>query len=228
MSEQLDQKQISRKDFLKGMGVTIGGIALAGTLGTTLIGCSTQSTTADTSQTPQYPFPYKKLDLDVVQERAFKGYKEKGGWGAGVAEGFFGTLADEVGYPFNQIPIGMFTNASSGYQISTLCGSLGTAAACIGTVCEPDVAKELIVKLQNWYKTAEFPTYQPEDLNLPTTVAESVLCADSVGKFMEKSGYEYDSSERKSRCAGVAGETARKMVELLNEKLGWSKSSFLK
>ncbi|SJZ72886.1 hypothetical protein [Garciella nitratireducens] len=84
----------------------------------------------------------------------------------------------------------MFTNASSGYQISTLCGSLGTAAACIESVCEPDVAKQLIVKLQNWYKVAKFPTYQPENLNLPLTESESVLYSDSVGKFMEVSGYD--------------------------------------
>ncbi|WP_213818731.1 hypothetical protein [Garciella nitratireducens] len=93
----------------------------------------------------------------------------------------------------------MFTNASSGYQISTLCGSLGTAAACIGSVCKPDVAKQLIVKLQNWYKVSEFPTYQPKNLNLPLTISESVLYSDSVSKFMEVSGYEYDSPERKSQ-----------------------------
>lgn len=135
-----------------------------------------------------------------------------------MAEGFFGVLAKEVGYPFNQMPIAAFTNYGAGFQQASLCGSLGAAAACIGSVCEPDVAKKVLVDLENWYKDAELPIYQP-DLELPTTVADSILCADSVGKFMEKSGYEYGSDERKTRCAGVAGDVTKKMVELLNEAL---------
>jgi len=136
-----------------------------------------------------------------------------------VAEGFFGVLSEEVGYPFNQIPVSTFVNYSAGFQQSSLCGSLGAAAACIGTVCEPDMAKKIIVELENWYKDAVLPMYQPENLNLPTTVANSLLCKDSVGLFMEESGYEYGSPERKARCAGVAADTTKKMVELLNEAL---------
>ncbi len=73
-------------------------------------------------------------------------------------------------------------------------------------------------ELENWYKTAELPIYQP-DTKLDTTVADSILCADSVGTFMEKTGYEYGSPERKSRCAGVAADVTKKMVELLNATL---------
>ncbi len=135
-----------------------------------------------------------------------------------MAEGFFGVLAQEVGYPFNQIPVAAFTNYGAGFQQSSLCGSLGAAAVCIGTVCEPDVAKKVLVDLENWYKEAELPIYQP-DLELPTTTANSILCIDSVGKFMEKSGYEFGSDERKTRCAGVAADVTKKMVELLNETL---------
>lgn len=136
-----------------------------------------------------------------------------------MAEGFFGVLAEEVGYPFNQIPVEAFVNYGAGFQQASLCGSLGAAAACIGAVCDADTAKKVLVDLENWYKEAAFPMYQPENLNLPTTVAESILCGDSVGKFMEVSGFEYGSAERKSRCAGVTGDTTKKMVELLNEAL---------
>lgn len=129
-------------------------------------------------------------------------------------------MADEVGYPFNQIPTESYINAAGGYQVSTLCGSIGVAAACIGSVCEGDEAKEIIVEIMKWYRAEEFPQYQPEGLDLPTTVAESELCSESVGKFMEKSGYAYGDHERKARCAGVAAETTRKMVEILNERLG--------
>ncbi|MBB6216007.1 hypothetical protein HNQ80_002098 [Anaerosolibacter carboniphilus] len=136
-----------------------------------------------------------------------------------MAEGFFGELAEQVGYPFNQMPIEAFTSAAGGYGQATLCGSLGVAATCIGSVCDVDTSKKILADLSKWYKKETFPNYQPEGLNLPQTVADSVLCEESVGKFMETSGFEYGSPERKSRCAGVAGEVTRKMVELLNEAL---------
>jgi len=100
-----------------------------------------------------------------------------------------------------------------------LCGSLGTAAACIGTVCDADTAKKVLGDLEAWYKEAEVPIYQPENLNLPTTVAGSVMCSDSVGNFMAKSGYAMGDPERKARCAGVAADITAKMVELLNAAL---------
>lgn len=124
-----------------------------------------------------------------------------------------------MGYPYNQIPTEMFINASGGYQMTTLCGSLGVAAACIGAVCDADTSKEIIGEMIRWYRGYEFPQYQPENLDLPTTIAESELCSESVGKFMEVSGYEYGDHERKARCAGVAADCTRKMVELLNERL---------
>ncbi len=103
--------------------------------------------------------------------------------------------------------------------MSTLCGSLGVAASCIGSVADVDTQKKLIGELIRWYKKHEFPQYQPEGLGLTTTVAESELCAESVGKFMKAEGVEYGDPRRKARCAAVAGETTRKMVELLNETL---------
>lgn len=99
-----------------------------------------------------------------------------------------------------------------------MCGSLGCAAACIGSVCDAETARAMLGELENWYKEAELPMYQPENLNLPTTVAGSVMCADSVGNFMEKSGFAMGDPERKARCAGVAADVTGKMVELLNAK----------
>lgn len=85
-------------------------------------------------------------------------------------------------------------------------------------MCDADTSKKLLAELSKWYKKESFPNYQPEGLNLPKTVSDSVLCEESVGKFMEVSGFEYGSAERKSRCAAVAAEVAKKVVELLNEQ----------
>ena len=84
-------------------------------------------------------------------------------------------------------------------------------------VTDVDTSKKLVGELFNWYKAHEFPQYQPEDLNLTTTIAETTLCEDSVGNFMEAQGVAYGDHERKARCAGVTADVARKIVELLNE-----------
>ena len=128
-------------------------------------------------------------------------------------------MAEEVGYPYNQVPIHAFNNARGGYGQGTLCGALGAAFAFIGSVCDRDTAKEIVSDLSRWYKTAEFPMYQPGTQN-PTSVADSVLCSDSVLKFMDVAGVEHGSAERKERCAGLTGDVAKKTIELLNAKLG--------
>jgi hypothetical protein len=71
-----EKKQITRKDFIKGVGVTVAGVAVTGSLGSLLTGCSAPAAAVEAVA---WPLPYKKLDLAVVEERAFKGYKEKGG-----------------------------------------------------------------------------------------------------------------------------------------------------
>jgi len=74
-----ESKQISRKDFLKGVGKTVAGVAVAGSLGSVLTGCSSNTSTASVTEKPEWPFAYKKSDPDKAAERAYKGYKEKGG-----------------------------------------------------------------------------------------------------------------------------------------------------
>lgn len=86
-----ENKQLSRKEFLKGMGYTAASVVAVGSIGGLLTACSTApeaapapaaapaATAVDTTQAPQHPFPYKKLDPAAVEQRAFQGYKEKGG-----------------------------------------------------------------------------------------------------------------------------------------------------
>lgn len=134
-----------------------------------------------------------------------------------MAEGLFGTLADEIGAPFNQIPSKSFLGFAGGFGQASLCGCLGVASAFIGMVTDGDTQKKLVGEIFNWYKGQNFPVYQPAQLGLTQTVAESELCKDSVGKFMEAQGVAYGDPERKERCAGVTADVARRVVELLNE-----------
>lgn len=137
----------------------------------------------------------------------------------GVAEGLFGIMAKEVGYPYNQIPPAAFTLASSGYQQGSLCGALGVATVFIGMVTDVDTSKEVTNELLTWYKTFEFPQYQPEGLGLKHTIADSTLCEISVEKFMDAEGVKHGDPRRKSRCAGVSGDVVRKTIELLNARV---------
>lgn len=79
----VNEKQISRKDFIKGMGVSLAGVAMAGSLGGLLTACTgtgaATANTASSTEAPAWPYKYKKLDVEKVKERAYNAYKEKGG-----------------------------------------------------------------------------------------------------------------------------------------------------
>lgn len=115
----------------------------------------------------------------------------------------------------------MFISHAGGYGLATLCGSLGTAAFCIGSVTPPEESSKLVSELFNWYKSFPFPEYQPDYKGeLKTTVSDSYLCSNSVGNFMEEMKVNYKDPERKARCAGTAADLTRYMVEMLNRHHG--------
>lgn len=76
-----ENKSMSRKDFLKGMGTAAAGVAVAGTLGGLLTGCTneTASVSGDPMEAPEWPLKYQKIDPAVAEERAYNAYFEQGG-----------------------------------------------------------------------------------------------------------------------------------------------------
>ncbi|WP_246451760.1 hypothetical protein [Alkalicella caledoniensis] len=72
-----EENQISRKKFLKGVGATVASVAVVGTIGSVLAGCSSEAS-ADVEKA-QWPYPYQKVDSAEAEKIAYKGYKEKGG-----------------------------------------------------------------------------------------------------------------------------------------------------
>ena len=203
-------KMQTRREFLMTAGKLAAGAALVSASNPVLNVLAENKPGA-----PEYPFPYAKLDPEKAMERGYKGYYEKGGCARGVADAIIGQLADDVGYPFNQIPIDMYANGATGYGAGSLCGSLAGAINAIGLVCPPDDAKKLTAELFAWYRKAELPIYQPK-LASVTTVADSVNCLESVGGYMEATGVKMGDDARKERCAGVTGDCAKVTVELLN------------
>ncbi len=75
----MTEKQISRKDFLKGMGTTVAGVAAVGTLGGLLTGCSAQVASGGVDEAPAHPFKYVKLDPAKAEEIGYNTYFENGG-----------------------------------------------------------------------------------------------------------------------------------------------------
>lgn len=74
---KMSEKQMSRKSFLKGMGTTLAGATVLGGMSGVLTGES--SAAPENQGEVSYPLQYTKVDPDKVADRAYAGYKEKGG-----------------------------------------------------------------------------------------------------------------------------------------------------
>lgn len=86
MSIEKKDKEISRKDFLKGVGTSIAGVALLGGVGSVLTACSSPAAVAPEPQPqagvlgkPQWPFTYVKVDADKAAQRGYDAYKTGAG-----------------------------------------------------------------------------------------------------------------------------------------------------
>lgn len=130
-----------------------------------------------------------------------------------------GYLAEEIGYPFNQVPATAFTSFKGGVESwGSICGALVPAIAVIGMVAQGPEKSEMVNELMAWYKEFPFPEYQPKGLNLPGVPVNSSLCHVSVTKWMNETGYGPRSvPERGERCAGLTADVCKKTAEMLNK-----------
>lgn len=128
-------------------------------------------------------------------------------------------MAKELGPPYTQIPISMFTGFGGGVGgWGTTCGALLPATALIGIVVEDKKLQgAMINELMAWYTQSPFPEYQPANLDLPQVKVGSTLCHISVTKWCNTAGCSSDSCNKKERCAGVCADVVSKTVKMLNE-----------
>ncbi|MDW5299325.1 MAG: C-GCAxxG-C-C family protein [Sedimentibacter sp.] len=236
MGENLE-KVYSRRDMLKTAGKATAGIAIVGVVPSILAACSQPAPQEPASveipskevlnyeykeaskDAPAFPFPYQKLDVATTQERAYASFFNKGGCCVATADALIGQLADNAGYPFNQIPMEAFKIGAGGFGAASLCGSLAGCARFISLVVPSADAPAMVAELFTFYKESALPIYQPE-VKSETVISGSVNCADSVGPFISKTGLEMADPKRKARCAGVAADCAGKTVELVNKYFG--------
>lgn len=212
--ERNDSKivNISRRNFLKGMGVVTAAAALS-TGGFGLL------SKADAQEAPTWPFPYKKLDPEAIMPVAYEGYF-KGGCAYGAFSAIMEGLRKEVGYPFTVIPNEIVKwGEGGGAGWGTLCGALLGAATAINLVTDAKGYSAVINDLIGWYTQFPFPAYKPAnpraDISV-TSVSGSPLCHVSVSKWCAAAKAKIADTARKERCGRLTADVAAQAVRLLN------------
>ncbi len=208
----------TRRDFLRLAGKTVLGAAAV-----TAIPAVVKA--EETPAAPEWPWAWHKLDLEKVKAKVVENFSKNGGCGAAVCSGILDLLAEEYGYPYNQIPVRLMAHAGGGYGNKNLCGSLGGAFLILGLFLQnPGPVR---TKLYEYYTSTEFPVYQPADkpAHPVHSVSASELCRDSVGKWMELSGFAFSSPERGVRCSCLSADVAAKTCELLDEFYGLTEAA---
>lgn len=174
----------------------------------------------------KFPWPYTKLDPEVIAEAAYEGWWELGCGGTVIAS-IVGALAEKIGEPYKSFPAESFVIFEGGVAgWGTLCGSLNGAAVAVSLIVGPPTIDETTVlittNLMDWYCHSTMPIYIPKNprankKSIVHTVSESPLCHVSVGKWVKAANFPSSSTERKDRCARLSATVAYKTVEILNE-----------
>jgi hypothetical protein len=171
------------------------------------------------------PWPYKKLDPDVVAEKGYEGYY-KGACCFGTFNAIIGELAKEVGGPYASFPTAMMFFGEGGVAgISTLCGALNGAAMAIFLTAgstekeKKEKAFALIRELYTWYEQEQLPDYKPKNpkFQIVKSVSRSQLCHVSVTNWCKVAKVKSFSAERADRCAWISASVARHTVQMLND-----------
>jgi hypothetical protein len=220
-------ENVTRRDFMSMAGAAVGGLAIGAIGGYTLI--PPKETIVEVPRdvevekpVPEWPWPYTRLDVEAVKERAYNAYFEAG-CAYGAFEGIMGELRENVGFPFTSVPTKMMVfGKGGGLGWGTICGALNGALAAVNLVTSDygKVGGEIIGE----YTETAYPSWKPDetvktDAVLQTSVSGSPLCHVSVTKWCEESGFASGSNERKERCGRLTGEVAGRAAEMLNALL---------
>ena len=163
------------------------------------------------------------LDAAVVANKAYRIYPEGACMYATFAS-IVSSLGELVGEPYRSFPVDMMRYGEGGVSgWGSLCGALNGAAAVIGLVYPGEDGSrraELIGELFSWYEQAKLPQFRPAQtaapMEVPASVAKSVLCHVSVNRWCEASRCDAFSPEKRERCRRLTADVVLKTVELLN------------
>lgn len=224
MSKANPDARRERRAFLAQAGLVAGGVGIGAAGLAPLLHAQTSRTA------PEWPWPYKELDVESVRKHGHRLYYE-GGCMYGASGGLLAVLVETVGEPWNTFPHDMMRYGGGGIAgWGTVCGSLNGACAII-TLASGKAYGKISNELMAWYGTTEFPSevanryaaqheYLVDELKtdavLPTTVSDSPLCHVSVNTWCRETGFASGSKQRAERCARLTGDVAARAAELLN------------
>ncbi|MGQ9471604.1 MAG: C-GCAxxG-C-C family (seleno)protein [Candidatus Aminicenantales bacterium] len=216
------RENLSRRKFLS-TGLT--ATALAGVTGMRLL--SLKMNSAESTESPQWPFPYVQLNEEHVMVLAHDSFF-RGGCAYGAFHAIIQALREKIGAPFTYIPTDMMKyGKGGGMEWGTLCGALNGAAAAINLVTRNWGA--LIHELIGLYTQTAYPSNRSNQMAvdqvfgtimyqgpLAQSVSGSPLCHASVTQWCNVSGFTATSLPRKERCGRLTADVAAKAVEMLN------------
>lgn len=213
----MNTKEVSRRQLLNSVGSAAGAILLAG------VG-DAQGGSPKQEPNRANDWKYVKLTPATVAAEAYR-LMPQGGCMYGLFASVMSEMAQIQGEPYLSFPVHMMKYGEGGVGLwGALCGAVNGGAAIIGLfVPQKEPREQLIAELFSWYETADLPTYCPkaagDSTPACTSVACSVLCHVSAGRWCAASGNEIGSPEMKERCRRLTAEVAAKTVALLNANL---------
>jgi Putative redox-active protein (C_GCAxxG_C_C) len=203
----------ARRDILTTLGLSIVPATLV--LGQDKL----QQPTGDVRK---LPWRYVSLVPDETADRAYAAHVV-GGCMYGVFVAIVGQLAEQHGEPYRNFPMDLMRYGAGGLPgQGSLCGGVNGAAAVLALFAKTSEDRgQMTRELCRWYQEARLPLYvpkagQPAAEAQPTSIAQSLLCKDSIASWAKATGRPPESAERGERCRRLTADVARKTVQLLN------------
>jgi hypothetical protein len=140
-------------------------------------------------------------------------------------------LSENVGYPFNTLPLDMFRYGGGGVAgWGTICGTLNGSSQLFDILLfDPKKPKDYQIPINHlleWYSNQSFPSRDHDSYakfkNQAQSAAKSPLCHVSVttwintARKMDSPNIRALSPERADRCAKVTGDVAGYVAQMLN------------
>ncbi len=220
---------VNRRDALKTVGASVGALLVAGAARTANAAANTQvNATLNPALVPgKEAWKFAPIDPDKVAKDAYEGYPE----GHCMHTTFMAIVKNVAqalekkdpaaaraiaSFPFHMFHYG----ASGGNGYGTLCGAINGAMAAVNLfVSEDKTLKAILNEISIYYERTMLPIFKPEDEEnepYPQTIANSMLCHVSSGKWCALAQVTSGSPERTERCSRLSADIAKKAAELLN------------
>lgn len=199
--------RLSRRDCLAaGVGALAGMAALPA------------RAAAPTPRGVDPPWPYPAFDVARVRKLAYT-YKYERGCMYGVIRAVAEVAAEHHPEPWQSLPLAAFGYGRSGaYGWGTLCGALNGGLLVLSLALGdcPAAADQLV----RWYMDTPLPSRDHDQYcrfaKQPQAVPRSPLCHPSVSAWVRVAGSAVHTPQRTDRCAKLSGDTAGRVVEILN------------